>query len=45
MNLNLGTKFCVTRVLLYLLVLIIVIYIFIEYILFRSSLLNSVDLA
>jgi hypothetical protein len=39
-NLNLGTKSCVSCVLLYLLVLITVIYLLIEHILFRSSLLG-----
>jgi hypothetical protein len=38
-NPNLRTKFCVSHVLLYLLVLTIVIYLLIEHILFRSSLL------
>jgi hypothetical protein len=39
-NLNLGTKSCVSCVLLYLLILITVIYLLIEHILFRSSLLG-----
>ncbi len=39
-NLNLGTKSCVSRVLLYLLVLTTVIYLVIKHILFRSSLLG-----
>jgi hypothetical protein len=40
-NPNLRTKSCVSRVLLYLLVLTTVISLLIEYILFRSSLLGS----
>jgi hypothetical protein len=40
-NPNLGTKSCVSRMLLYLLVLTTVIYLLIEHILFRSSLLGS----
>jgi hypothetical protein len=36
-NLNLGTKLCVSRVLLYLLVLTLVVYLLIKLILFRSS--------
>jgi hypothetical protein len=40
MNLNLGTKSCVSCVLLYLLALTIIIYLLIEYILFISSLLG-----
>jgi hypothetical protein len=39
-NPNLGTKSCVSHVLLYLLVLTLVIYLLIELILFRSSLLD-----
>jgi hypothetical protein len=39
-NLNLGTKSCVSRVLVYLLILTTVIYLPIEHILFRSSLLG-----
>jgi hypothetical protein len=39
-NTRLGTKSCVSRVLLYLLVLTTVIYLLIEHILFRSSLLD-----
>jgi hypothetical protein len=48
MNPNLGTISCVSHVLLYLLILTTVIYLLIEHILFRSSLLDlssSVDLA
>jgi hypothetical protein len=40
MNLNLGTKFCVSDVLLYLLALATIIYLLIEHIMFRSSLLG-----
>jgi hypothetical protein len=36
-NLNIGTKFCVSHVLVYLLVLTIVIYLLIEHILLRYS--------
>jgi hypothetical protein len=36
-NLNLGTKSCVSRVLVYLLVLTLIIYLLIELIVFRSS--------
>jgi hypothetical protein len=39
-NLNLGSKSCVSHVLLYLLALTTVIYLLIEHILFRSSLLG-----
>jgi hypothetical protein len=40
MNPKLGTKSCVSRVLLYLLALTTIIYLLIEHILFRSSLLG-----
>jgi hypothetical protein len=39
-NLNLRTKSCVARVLLYLIALTTIIYLLIEHILFRSSLLG-----
>jgi hypothetical protein len=39
-NLTLGTKSCVSRVLLYLLALTTVIYLLIEHIMFRSSLIG-----
>jgi hypothetical protein len=39
-NLNLGAKSCVSRVLLYLLALTTVIYLLIEHIMFRSSLVG-----
>jgi hypothetical protein len=40
-NLNLGTKSCVSCVLMYLLVLTTLIYLLIEHILFRFSMLDS----